>query len=155
VNSPTSGGWADLLILFEVRGSNRHICEVQIGFKSMISARKEGEGHAAYMRARDAIEVIEATGGVFEFQCAAPKTSGDGSGEMAAGQDEPAESAPRDDALLENERLLKQVRVLQWTHWMGIHLTANRVWSHSHQAGFTLSHRRVPTRSHRGVHFRL
>jgi hypothetical protein len=51
---------------------------------------------------------------------------------------------------LENERLLKQVRVLQWTHWMGIHLTANRVWSHSHQAGPTLSHRRVPTRSHRG-----
>eukprot|EP00037_Helgoeca_nana_P028274 m.330500 g.330500 ORF g.330500 m.330500 type:complete len:949 (-) comp27720_c0_seq4:150-2996(-) len=115
VNSPTSGGWADLLILFEVRGSNRHICEVQIGFKSMISARKEGEGHAAYMRARDAIEVIEATGGVFEFQCAAPKTSGDGSGEMAAGQDEPAESAPRDDALLENERLLKQVVELRKT----------------------------------------
>ena len=65
INAPTDGGWCDLLFNFTIEGSNGHVCEVQVAFKSMIAARKEGEGHAAYALARDAIETIEAAGSAF------------------------------------------------------------------------------------------
>ena len=38
INHPTDGGWCDVLFLFSVRGSNGHVCEVQIAFKNMISS---------------------------------------------------------------------------------------------------------------------
>jgi hypothetical protein len=68
INHPTDGGWCDVLFLFSVRGSNGHVCEVQIAFKNMISQRTAGESHAAYAKARDAIETIEAVGSVFVKQ---------------------------------------------------------------------------------------
>jgi hypothetical protein len=40
VNKPTDGGWCDILFLFSIGGTNGHVCEVQVAFKSMISARK-------------------------------------------------------------------------------------------------------------------
>jgi hypothetical protein len=68
INHPTDGGWCDVLFLFSVRGSNGHVCEVQIAFKNMISQRTAGESHKAYSQARDAIETIEAAGSEFVKQ---------------------------------------------------------------------------------------
>lgn len=36
---PTSGGWADLVYLFRLRGGNGHICEVQLALRPMMVAR--------------------------------------------------------------------------------------------------------------------
>eukprot|EP00035_Acanthoeca_spectabilis_P036717 m.41292 g.41292 ORF g.41292 m.41292 type:complete len:1105 (+) comp8196_c0_seq1:178-3492(+) len=71
INQPTDGGWCDVLFLFSVTGSNGHVCEIQIAFKAMCSAREEGAGHRAYAEARNAIETIEAAGGQFAMQSAA------------------------------------------------------------------------------------
>lgn len=91
INQPTDGGWCDVLFLFSVTGSNGHVCEIQIAFKAMCSAREEGAGHRAYAevrrlvfcvsgvdlisclfhQARNAIETIEAAGGQFAMQSAA------------------------------------------------------------------------------------
>ena len=65
LNKPTEGGWCDVLIMFVVVGTNGHINELQIGFKSMVANQKGGEACEAYADGRDSIEIIEAAGGDF------------------------------------------------------------------------------------------
>jgi len=62
LNNPTEGGWCDVLIMFVVVGTNGHINELQIGFKSMVANQKGGEACEAYADGRDSIEIIEAAG---------------------------------------------------------------------------------------------
>lgn len=63
MNTPTSGGWGDVLILFRVVGSTGHICEMQIALHMLLTARKEMGAHAAYAQARHFIEIFEASSG--------------------------------------------------------------------------------------------
>lgn len=63
MNTPTSGGWRDVLILFRVVGSTGHICEMQIALHMLLTARKEMGAHAAYAQARHFIEIFEASSG--------------------------------------------------------------------------------------------
>ena len=67
INSPTSGGWRDVLILFRIKGASNHVCEMQIALHMMLTARKEMGAHAAYAEARHYIELYEiVTGSCFE-----------------------------------------------------------------------------------------
>mmetsp|Transcript_17181 Transcript_17181/g.50756 ORF Transcript_17181/g.50756 Transcript_17181/m.50756 type:complete len:850 (-) Transcript_17181:119-2668(-) len=114
LNTPTEGGWADLLVLFEVNGTNRHVGEVQIAFAILHNARAGGEGHAAYVNARHAIELMEAAGGVFYYR---PPPGGDGTPDVADSEKDPRGSAVEVHVHAahheENVRLRKQVMALR------------------------------------------
>ena len=50
------GGWRDVMINFSIAAdAGRHICELQIAHKQMMTARKGLPGHAVYNRVRDAL----------------------------------------------------------------------------------------------------
>jgi hypothetical protein len=82
ISHPTDGGWRDLVYL--VRNSidavdvttnthqtdTRHICEVQVVLRSMLTARRGMDGHAAYAEARHLIEMLGTTGEVIRFSSA-------------------------------------------------------------------------------------
>ena len=63
MNTPTSGGWRDVLVLFKIVGSTGHICEMQIALHMLLIARQEMGAHAAYAQARHFIEIFEASSG--------------------------------------------------------------------------------------------
>jgi hypothetical protein len=101
-----------------------------VAFKSMISARKDGKGHAAYVIARNAIEVIEAKGGVFEFlhdtnddgnECddgnsVAPTRSSSSSSSVRINSGVDSGGFGNNDVLrIENDRLRRQVMKLRGT----------------------------------------
>merc|ERR1712166_844930 len=57
--APSAGGWRDCMINFYVKSDvNKHICEVQLVHKMMMTARKGLPGHAVYNRVRNASELI-------------------------------------------------------------------------------------------------
>ena len=66
---PTAAGWADAMINFVCRSGGAaaaaHVCELQLTHATMLKARKEFGGHAAYAAFREAAELLEfAVGGV-------------------------------------------------------------------------------------------
>jgi hypothetical protein len=68
---PTAAGWADALVNFVcLRGGDAvawHVCELQLTHATMLKARKEFGGHAAYAAFREAAELLEfVAGGVLE-----------------------------------------------------------------------------------------
>ena len=51
IRSPSAGGWRDCMINFYVKSDpNKHICEVQLVHRSMMTARKGLPGHSVYNR---------------------------------------------------------------------------------------------------------
>merc|ERR1712166_1083207 len=57
--APSAGGWRDCMINFYVKSDvNKHICEVQVVHKTMMTARKGLPGHAVYNRVRNASELL-------------------------------------------------------------------------------------------------
>ena len=55
----SAGGWRDCMINFYlVADKNKHICEVQVVHKTMMTARKGLPGHAVYNRVRNASELL-------------------------------------------------------------------------------------------------
>ena len=66
---PTAAGWADAMINFVCcsggAAAAAHVCELQLVHATMLKARKEFGGHAAYAAFREAAELLEfAVGGV-------------------------------------------------------------------------------------------
>lgn len=47
LNNPTAGGWADLVYLVTLKGSDGHICELQLALQPMLTAREGMRGHDA------------------------------------------------------------------------------------------------------------
>jgi len=62
--TPTSGGWADMMVNFSfVHGdSTHHTMELQIQHTQMLVVRKEGKAHNQYNSFRSAFELLEAVG---------------------------------------------------------------------------------------------
>ena len=61
--TPTSGGWADLLINFVfVDDKDQHVMELQVQHETLLRVRKEGNAHEKYNIFRTAFEVLEAIG---------------------------------------------------------------------------------------------
>jgi len=61
--TPTSGGWADVLINFVFEDdAAKHVVELQLQHKSLLLVRKEGGGHKDYNEFRSAFELLEAVG---------------------------------------------------------------------------------------------
>jgi hypothetical protein len=68
--SPTSGGWADVLVSFsfdderddEDEGGGGHICELQLVHSQMMTVRSEMGGHSEYNQFRSALELLEVAG---------------------------------------------------------------------------------------------
>ncbi len=57
---PSPGGWRDFMACFVIKGDGtRHVCELQIAHRELLSARKGLPGHAVYNRARNAGELLE------------------------------------------------------------------------------------------------
>lgn len=60
---PSGGGWRDVMINFYVVGDGvKHVCEVQLVHKSLLTARKGLPGHVIYGVVRNASEVLEFLG---------------------------------------------------------------------------------------------
>ena len=60
---PSGGGWRDVMINFYVVGDGaKHVCEVQLVHKSLLTARKGLPGHIIYGVVRNATEVLEFLG---------------------------------------------------------------------------------------------
>ena len=58
--TPTSGGWADLLVNFVFVGDeNKHVIELQLQHKQLTLVRHEGEAHQAYGVFRSSFEILE------------------------------------------------------------------------------------------------
>ena len=58
--SPSLGGWRDVMVNFSFEGDpSKHICELQIVHKNMLTARKGLPGHSVYNRVRNAWELLE------------------------------------------------------------------------------------------------
>eukprot|EP00750_Incisomonas_marina_P020867 INCI4103.4.p1 GENE.INCI4103.4~~INCI4103.4.p1 ORF type:complete len:485 (-),score=94.82 INCI4103.4:1292-2746(-) len=58
--APSSGGWRDCMLCFYFQSDeHRHICEVQVVHRSLLTARKGLPGHAVYCRSRNAGEMVE------------------------------------------------------------------------------------------------
>ena len=61
--TPTSGGWADVLVNFVFEDDKtEHVVELQLQHESMRLVRKEGGGHDDYNEFRSAYELLEAVG---------------------------------------------------------------------------------------------
>ena len=61
--TPTSGGWADVLVNFVFEeDAAKHVVELQLQHKSLLLVRKEGGGHKDYNEFRSAFELLEAVG---------------------------------------------------------------------------------------------
>ena len=61
--SPSLGGWRDVMVNFSFKGDpTKHICELQIVHKNMLTARKGLPGHSVYNRVRNAWELLENAG---------------------------------------------------------------------------------------------
>ena len=59
-NTPTSGGWADLLINFVfVDDTQEHVMELQVQHETLLRVRKEGSAHEKYAAFRTAFELLE------------------------------------------------------------------------------------------------
>jgi len=56
-----SGGWRDAMINYRLKGST-HVCELQIGHEKMLLQRKNMGGHVAYVKERNARELLEFLG---------------------------------------------------------------------------------------------
>ena len=60
---PTAAGWADAMLNFVCIGGGAvaagHVCELQLVHATMLKARKEFGGHAAYTAFREAAELLE------------------------------------------------------------------------------------------------
>ena len=62
-STPTSGGWADVLVNFVFEDdATKHVAELQLQHESMLLVRKEGGGHQDYNEFRSAFELLEAVG---------------------------------------------------------------------------------------------
>jgi len=60
---PTGGGWADLLVSFTFCSDpNKHICELQLCHKALMTVRKNMGAQDEYARFRSAVELLEVTG---------------------------------------------------------------------------------------------
>ena len=60
---PSGGGWRDVMINFYVVSDGaKHVCEVQLVHKSLLTARKGLPGHVIYGIVRNATEVLEFLG---------------------------------------------------------------------------------------------
>ena len=60
---PSGGGWRDVMInYFVVIDGAKHVCEVQLVHKSLLTARKGLPGHIIYGVVRNATEVLEFLG---------------------------------------------------------------------------------------------
>ena len=60
---PSGGGWRDVMInYFVVIDGAKHVCEVQLVHKSLLTARKGLPGHVIYGVVRNATEVLEFLG---------------------------------------------------------------------------------------------
>jgi hypothetical protein len=61
--NPTAAGWADAMLNFVCLGGGDavagHVCELQLVHTTMLKARKEFGGHAAYAAFREAAELLE------------------------------------------------------------------------------------------------
>ena len=61
--TPSSGGWRDLIINFRMRADEyRHVCEVQLVHRTLLTARRGFPGHTIYTRVRNASEILEKVG---------------------------------------------------------------------------------------------
>ena len=61
--TPTSGGWADMLVNFTFADDeSQHVCELQLQHEMLLVVRKEGGAHAAYNNFRSALELLESVG---------------------------------------------------------------------------------------------
>ena len=62
VQSPSAGGWRDCMLCFWVESiankGIRHICEVQLVHKELLTARKGLPGHVIYNHARNAPLIV-------------------------------------------------------------------------------------------------
>ena len=93
-NSPSAGGWRDLMINFVVTGGSdsdatRHVCEVQIVHEMMLTARKGLPGHEIYAVVRNASELIESVGAEDELRVEAVRALREsGTGESGASETE-------------------------------------------------------------------
>ena len=69
---PSGGGWRDVMINFYVVGDGaKHVCEVQLVHKSLLTARKGLPGHVIYGVVRNATEVLEFLGLLIKSERAA------------------------------------------------------------------------------------
>ena len=69
---PSGGGWRDVMINFYVVGDGaKHVCEVQLVHKSLLTARRGLPGHVIYGVVRNATEVLEFLGLLVKFERAA------------------------------------------------------------------------------------
>jgi len=60
---PTSGGWADFMVSFTFRDDpNKHVCELQLCHKDLMTVRKQMGAHHEYGEFRSALELLEVTG---------------------------------------------------------------------------------------------
>ena len=61
--TPTSGGWADLLLNFVfVDDEEAHVVELQVQHETLLRVRKEGNAHEKYNSFRAAFEILETAG---------------------------------------------------------------------------------------------
>jgi len=69
---PSGGGWRDVMINFYVvSDGTKHVCEVQLVHKSLLTARKGLPGHIIYGVVRNATEVLEFLGLLIKSERAA------------------------------------------------------------------------------------
>ena len=69
---PSGGGWRDVMINFYVVGDGaKHVCEVQLVHKSLLTARKGLPGHVIYGVVRNASEVLKFLGLLIKSERAA------------------------------------------------------------------------------------
>ena len=69
---PSGGGWRDVMInYYVVIDGAKHVCEVQLVHKSLLTARKGLPGHIIYGVVRNATEVLEFLGLLIKFERAA------------------------------------------------------------------------------------
>ena len=83
LRSPTPAGWADSMVNVRVRGGTKHVYEVQVAQKMMLTARAGLDGHEAYAQARGALEAM----------AAAPPRGGEAVAEAASAADETGDRA--------------------------------------------------------------
>ena len=66
---PSGGGWRDVMInYFVLIDGAKHVCEVQLVHKSLLTARKGLPGHIIYGVVRNATEVLEFLGLLIKFE---------------------------------------------------------------------------------------
>ena len=66
---PSGGGWRDVMINYVVViDGAKHVCEVQLVHKSLLTARKGLPGHIIYGVVRNATEVLEFLGLLIKFE---------------------------------------------------------------------------------------